>query len=146
MHSVEPYNPSGGAVRSRWSRCGLSGLRSSPPALSIELHLLATTHLARWLLCARSSHLQKSGSKPPTESKRAGKTAESLELEEEVARWELDSREIQLGAKIGKGAFGVVYKGTLRGKEVRAPSRSAIDHRDLTGATGRGEEATRHRA
>ena len=36
-------------------------------------------------------------------------------IEEEVARSELDSSEIKLLEKIGKGSYGVVYKGRLRG-------------------------------
>jgi hypothetical protein len=35
-------------------------------------------------------------------------------LEDEVARWEIKSSEINLGEKIGKGSYGVVYKGKLR--------------------------------
>ena len=37
---------------------------------------------------------------------------------EDSHRWELEPKEVELGRKLGKGAFGTVYKGTLRGKEV----------------------------
>eukprot|EP00027_Filamoeba_sp_ATCC50430_P018551 CAMPEP_0168567218 /NCGR_PEP_ID=MMETSP0413-20121227/14878_1 /TAXON_ID=136452 /ORGANISM="Filamoeba nolandi, Strain NC-AS-23-1" /LENGTH=511 /DNA_ID=CAMNT_0008599375 /DNA_START=169 /DNA_END=1704 /DNA_ORIENTATION=+ len=46
------------------------------------------------------------------------KGVSNISIEEEVARSELDSSEIKLLEKIGKGSYGVVYKGRLRGKEV----------------------------
>lgn len=39
-------------------------------------------------------------------------------LENETSKWELDPSEIELGSELGSGAFGVVYKGKLRGKDV----------------------------
>jgi serine/threonine protein kinase len=50
-------------------------------------------------------------------------------LESEVSRWELDPSEIELSSELGSGAFGVVYKGKLRGKDV------AIKKIKLDGAT-----------
>ncbi len=37
---------------------------------------------------------------------------------DDVGRWEIDPSELELGRELGKGAFGTVFKGKLRGKEV----------------------------
>lgn len=37
---------------------------------------------------------------------------------DEAYRWQIDPSEVELGRKLGKGAFGTVFKGKLRGKEV----------------------------
>lgn len=42
----------------------------------------------------------------------------AIERREASVTWEIKSSEIKLGAKLGQGAFGAVYKGKLRGQEV----------------------------
>ena len=37
---------------------------------------------------------------------------------DDVSRWEIDPSELEIGRELGKGAFGTVLKGKLRGKEV----------------------------
>jgi len=54
------------------------------------------------------------GGESPQESH---KTAQK-ELEEEMSKWELRSSEIKIESEIGRGSFGIVYKGKVRGKEV----------------------------
>mmetsp|Transcript_51575 Transcript_51575/g.129377 ORF Transcript_51575/g.129377 Transcript_51575/m.129377 type:complete len:611 (-) Transcript_51575:33-1865(-) len=46
----------------------------------------------------------------------AGKAGE-MSLDD-MSRWEIEPEEIELGQKLGGGAFGTVYRGRLRGKEV----------------------------
>jgi len=41
---------------------------------------------------------------------------DSSELQAEVTRWELEPSEIIVGELLGKGAFGVVFKGKLHEK------------------------------
>jgi len=69
-------------------------------------------------LAGSSSNIHRSAKGKPLGSSLAlSATLERATLDD-VSRWEIDPSELEIGRELGKGAFGTVLKGKLRGKEV----------------------------
>jgi len=81
------------------------------------------------------------GSRAPVSQSTASEKAGTQDLEGEFARWEIEPSEITLSKELGKGAFGVVYKGTLRGKSVAVKKLNAQNLDEETLASFRKEVA-----
>jgi serine/threonine protein kinase len=73
--------------------------------------------LTKRFVC-RHPHPQASSAIPVNAS--LGKSlSSSLEHQAiDIGRWELEANEVEIGRELGSGAFGTVFRGKMRGKDV----------------------------